>query len=54
MLRAAKLRSADELLAEPGDGGAALEAPAVHALHDAIFGEQRGHALALPVPQDQA
>src|SRR5882757_6834426 len=28
MLRAAKIRSADELLAERGDGGATLEAPA--------------------------
>jgi len=44
VLRAAELRSADELLAEPGDGGAALEAAAVHALHRAVLGEQRGHA----------
>src|SRR5580704_1838776 len=44
VLRAAELRPADELLAEPGDGGAALEAPAVHALHGAVLGEQRSHA----------
>src|SRR5258708_27251859 len=45
VLRAAELPPADELLAEAGDGGAALEASAVHALHDAVLGEQRRHAL---------